>query len=311
MYDNRPRSKSPEILDAMADEAGQRPDRDAPRDVTAVVVTYNSAAAIGPCLAALPPIPCVVVDNASDDGTLDEVRRVRPDARVLRNDRNVGFGRAVNRGFEAVATPFAFLLNPDALCAGGALAALRRTFDLFPDAGIVVPLLEDASGRIALPVMGPGEINHRPAPDAPEAPFCTWFVTAAAWLCALDAWRRVGGFDPAIFMYGEDADLCLRMSRAGRAMIVVPDARATHFGGRSSRMDWRVRWRKDWHMTWGHLYVLAKHGEQGRARAEARGLVFRHGLKSLLYLFLLNPKRVLGNFARAHAAFAHLVGGPG
>lgn len=306
MYDNSPLSKSPEIADGMADEAGQRPIPDMPRGVTAVVVTYNSAQAIGSCLAALPPIPCIVVDNASDDDTLEVVRKIRPDATLLRNDRNVGFGRAVNRGFESVATPYAILLNPDAACAEGALASLRRAFDLYPDAGIVVPLLEDESGRFSLPVMGPSERNHRPSPAAPEAPFCTWFVTGAAWLCAMDAWRRVGGFDPAIFMYGEDTDLCLRMSRARRAMIVVPEARVIHLGGRSSRLDWRVRWRKDWHMTWGHFYVMDKHGEPARARAEAWRALFRHGLKTLLYILLLNPKRVLGNFARAHAAIAYL-----
>ncbi len=300
----------PEILNAMADEAGQRPDRDAPRDVTAVVVTYNSAQVIGPCLAALPPIPCIVVDNASDDDTVEAVRRARPDARVLRNDRNVGFGRAVNRGFENVTTAYGILICPDVVCRDGAIAMLRRACDLHPDAGIIAPLLDDASGRIALPVMGPGERTHRPAPAVPEAPFCTWFVTASVWLCPMDAWRRVGGFDPAIFMYGEDTDLCLRMSRVGRAMIVVPESRVRHLGGRSSRVDWRVRYRKDWHLTWGHLYVMDKHGEATRARADAWRTLVRHGLKTLLYFLLLNPKRTLGNFARAHAAFTHLAREP-
>jgi hypothetical protein len=293
----------------MADEARQRPNPDVPRGVTAVVITYNSAHAIGPCLAALPPIPCIVVDNASDDDTLDVVRKTRPDALVLRNDRNLGYGRAVNRGFDNVATPYALLLNPDAICATDAVAALRRAYDLFPDAGIIVPLLEDSAGRFSLPVMGPRERHHHPATAAPEGPFCTWFVTAAAWLCAIDVWRRIGGFDQVIFMYGEDTDLCLRMSAARRAMIVAPEARVTHLGGRSSWMDWRVRWRKDWHMTWGHFYVMAKHGESAQARDEALRYVIRHGLKALLYVLLLNPKRVLGNFARAHAAFTHLGGG--
>lgn len=290
----------------MAHQAQQRANPDAPRDVTAVIVTYNSAQAIGPCLAALPAIPCVIVDNASDDDTCAIARQLCPDAVVLRNDGNAGFGRAVNRGFENVATPYALLLNPDAVCTAESLATMRCAFELFADAGIVAPLLLDAAGKPSLPVMGPRERTHRPALLLPEAPFCTWFVTAAAWLYSMDAWRQAGGFDPAIFMYGEDVDLCLRMSAAGRAMIVVPEARVTHLGGRSSRIDWRVRWRKDWHMTWGHFYVSSKHGEVGKAQAEARRILVRHGLKALLYVLLLRPRRVLGNLAKALAAGAFL-----
>jgi N-acetylglucosaminyl-diphospho-decaprenol L-rhamnosyltransferase len=306
MYDNSLGRESPDFSGGMAHPEQQRPNPDTPRDVTAVIVTYNSAEAIGPCLAALPAIPCVVVDNASDDDTCAIVRRLRPDAVLLRNDENLGFGRAVNRGFESVATPYALLLNPDAICTAESLATLRRAFDRSADAGIVVPLLLDAAEKPSLSVMGPREQTHRSAPFRPEAPFCTWFVTAAAWLCSMDAWRQVGGFDPAIFMYGEDVDLCLRMSAAGRAMIVVPEACATHHGGRSSRIDWRVRWRKDWHMTWGHFYIMGKHGEIARARAEARRTLVRHGLKTLLYVLLLNPKRAIGNLARAHAALVFL-----
>lgn len=306
MYDKSPRSKSPEMADGMADAARLRPIPDISRDVTAIIVTYNSAEVIEPCLTSLPAIPCVVIDNASNDDTCAVVRRTRSDALLLRNDRNEGFGRAANRGFESVATPYALLLNPDTTCNAHTLDLLLRATGEFPDAGIVAPLLTDSKGRHSLPVMGPNERTHRPAGDIPAGPFCTWFVTAAAWLCAMNAWRHVGGFDPAIFMYGEDVDLCLRMSRASRAMIVLPDARVTHLGGRSSRMDRRVRWRKDWHMTWGHFYVMGKHGEATRARAEARAHLLRYGWKTLLYVLLLNPKRVVGNFARASAALTYL-----
>ena len=275
-------------------------------DVTAVIVTYNSAEAIRSCLAALPAIPCVIVDNASDDDTCAIARQLRPDVVLLRNDKNLGYGRATNRGFESVVTPYAILLNPDAVCTAEALTTMRRAFELFPDAGIVAPLLLDAAGKPSLPVMGPREHTHRPASVAPETPFCTWFVTAATWLCSMDAWREIGGFDSAIFMYGEDVDLCLRMSASRRAMIVVPEARVNHLGGRSSRIDWRVHWRKDWHMTWGHLYVQGKHGEIGRTRTEAWCLLLRHGLKTALYVVLLRPYRVLGNLAKALAALAFL-----
>ena len=307
MYDSGPTGESSNLNNRMAEQT-QRPPN-ALRDVTAVIVTYNSAEAIGPCLAALDGISCIVVDNASDDDTCSIAGRLRPDALVLRNEGNFGYARAVNRGFENVAGPYGLLLNPDAICTTESLAALRRAFDLYPDAGIVAPLVVDAAGQPSLPVMGPGERTHRPAAFLPEGPFCAWFVVGAAWIFAMDAWRQIGGFDPIIFMYGEDTDLCLRLSARKRAMIIVPEARIAHLGGRSSRVDWRVRWRKDWHMTWSHFYVSGKHGGADEARQEARRTLFRHGFKTLLYVLLLRPKRVLGNLARAHAALTYLRGG--
>ncbi|MBM3565481.1 MAG: glycosyltransferase family 2 protein [Alphaproteobacteria bacterium] len=277
---------------------------------TAVIVTYNSAAVVGECLDVLPPMPCIVVDNDSDDDTLEVVVRIRPDAQIVRQDENVGFGRAANVGFARVATPYAILLNPDAFCPAETVNRLLAAAEAYPDAGIIVPLVLDQNGNSALPVMGPAEHTHRPAETPADGPFCTWFVTAAAWLCPMDSWNKVGGFDPAIFMYGEDVDMCLRMTARRLAMIVVPGAGVRHLGGRSSRPSWRIRWRKDWHMTWGHLYVGTKWRNEAAMRAEARRIIIRHGLRALLYVPLLRPRRMMGNLAKAHAAFAFLRGRP-
>ncbi len=96
--------------------------------VAIVIVTFNSEAHTGECLdavAALPDTEIVVVDNASEDGTLREV-----DARGvprIANLTNVGFAAAVNQGVRATAAPLLLLLNPDAVFDGG-LEALTAEF---------------------------------------------------------------------------------------------------------------------------------------------------------------------------------------
>ena len=88
-------------------------------DVGIVIVTYNSRAEIGACLDAViaSGADVVVVDNASSDGTIEEVRG--RGVRLLANSANRGFAAAVNQGFGALATPFVLLLNPDAQIRGG------------------------------------------------------------------------------------------------------------------------------------------------------------------------------------------------
>lgn len=278
-------------------------------DVTAVIVAYNSGRVLGACLKSLGPAArVVVVDNASSDDSIAIALAAMPGAEIARNAENVGFGAAVNQGFARVATRYALLLNPDATLTDGALAGLVAAMDANPEAAVVAPLLQDRAGRIELSVMGPGEHDHRPAAIAPEGDFCTWFSMAAVWLCRLDCWRRIGGFDENIFLYGEDADLCLRAAKAGFSIVVVPGAVALHLGGQSSRKTWKSRWVRDWHMTWGHLYKEKNHGDPVRASAEARALYRRHGVRAILYFLLLRWSRAMGNLAKASAARAFLGG---
>lgn len=277
------------------------------QDTTVVVVAYNSGRVLGACLESLgPAAKVVVVDNASTDDSLAVVRSARPDAEIVRNAENVGFGTAVNRGFARATTEYVLLLSPDTTIDEDALGRLIAAAEVNPEAAIVAPLLKDRAGRIEFSVMGPREHNHRPADCAPGGALCTWFAMAAVWLCRLEHWRAVGGFDERIFLYGEDADLCLRTTKAGFSIVVVPDAVAFHLGGQSSRKNWKSRWVRDWHMTWGHLYLERNHGDAAKALSEARGLYRRHGARAVLYFLLLRWGRAMGNLAKACAARAFL-----
>ncbi len=279
------------------------------QDVTVVVVAYNSGHAIGACLKSLGPgAKVVVVDNASTDDSTAVVETAMPGATIVRNAENVGFGTAVNRGFARAATKYVLLLSPDTTIDEDALGRLIAATEANPEAAIVAPLLKDSAGRIELSTMGPGEHNHRPADFAPDGALCTWFAMAAVWLCRLEHWRTVGGFDEKIFLYGEDADLCLRTTKAGFSIVVVPDAVALHLGGQSSRKTWKSRWVRDWHMTWGHLYLEKNHGDAAKAANEARHLFRRHGARAILYFLLLRWGRAMGNWAKASAARAFLKG---
>ena len=82
--------------------------------VTIVVVTYQSAhclARLGALLGKAPNV--VVVDNASTDGTAAAVAQHLPQAQLIHNRHNTGFGAANNAGLAEVRTPYALLLNPD------------------------------------------------------------------------------------------------------------------------------------------------------------------------------------------------------
>ncbi|TVR17899.1 MAG: glycosyltransferase [Nitriliruptor sp.] len=135
------------------------------RPTTVVIPSYQAPMELTACLDALaafspPDTEVVVVDNASDADTLAvlEPRAADGSLRLLRNDRNLGFTAAVNRGIEAAGERDVVLLNNDAVVTPGWLEGLWHVLDQVGDAGLVVP-------RQVLPPGGRASRSHVPATD--------------------------------------------------------------------------------------------------------------------------------------------------
>lgn len=230
-----------------------------------VVVTYNSADVIDECLDAclrVPSASVVVVDNASQDGTADRVRR-RPDAELIANTTNRGFAGAVNQGFAALENERAILiLNPDcAPVAGiselesavqneGVGAATGRLIGLDgkDQHGFNVRSLP-TSASLAFEVLGlnrlwpSNPVNRRYRQSVPDLPSDVEQPAAAFLMVRRSAWAAVGGFDESFFpIWFEDVDFCKRLHDAGFRIVFLPEAAARHQGGHSaSKLPWGAR----------------------------------------------------------------------
>lgn len=228
-------------------------------DLSVIIVTYNSRAFLKGCLESLRKasagyaVEIIVVDNASTDGTAEWLRKEHPEVRVLVNQENLGFARANNQAF-SICQPsrWLLLLNPDTLLSEDALCLLIRAGEAHPEAGALGPLLLNQDGSVqrsyrSFPSVA-GEALHALFLDR-LPPFSRryglqhcdyWRVRQVDWLsgaCLLlprSVADQVGLFDPRFFMYSEDMDLCYRIHRLDRQIVLVPEARVVHFGGRST-----------------------------------------------------------------------------
>jgi N-acetylglucosaminyl-diphospho-decaprenol L-rhamnosyltransferase len=249
-------------------------------DVTAIVVAHDSAAVLPDCLTALARegVPAIVVDNASSDGSADLAQRLG--ARVLRQGRNEGFGRGMNAGVSAAATEFCLLTNPDLTYEPGAVGALLEAARRWPDAGLLAPRIVEPDGRFfwqARSLLAPYLTNPAGTLALPEGDCCAPFLSGASLLVRREAFLALGGFDPAIFLFYEDDDLCRRMADAGHALVHVHAAVARHVrGGSSAPRPGRV-FRARWHMAWSRGYVSRKWG----LREAALGQVLQNAPKAL------------------------------
>jgi N-acetylglucosaminyl-diphospho-decaprenol L-rhamnosyltransferase len=227
---------------------------------TAIVVTYNSASSIGPCLEALTREDCeiVVVDNASRDDTVRQVEEfvVWHPLRLIANTDNRGFGAGVNQGAREAPGDVLLILNPDAIAEPGSVAAMLRCLETTHATAVGGALLEPngepargfAFRRIAtlspllcevllLNQVWPGNpVNRRyRCLDADYTQQQQVEQPAGACLAVTrTAWDFIGGFDEQFYpVWFEDVDLCQRLLAPGGKISYCPGARFRHSGAHS------------------------------------------------------------------------------
>lgn len=257
--------------------------------VTVIVVTYESAHCIDALDALLSRCPhVIVVDNGSHDGTSAAAQNRWPHANVIALERNHGFGAANNLALARVHTPWALLLNPDCLLTPETLTRMIRTGESMPDAAIIAPQLRDAKGR--------AEINYRwpitewasKGPGA-DGPCCVGFVCGAAMLLRMTL-IPMPSFDERFFLYYEDDDLCLRLLKQRKSIVVLPDCVATHRSRGSVRGKTHLQneFLRGYHHAQSKITFIAKHTSIARALKVQKRLSISTALSLPVRLIFLN-----------------------
>src|SRR6266511_5862594 len=243
------------------------------------------------------PHVAIVCDNGSTDGTPRRVRESFPETRVIELGANVGFPAACNRGAQAGAGEVVVLLNNDVECRSDFLerlvAPLREDERLGSVAALLLKAGEEQIESFGLAVdptlAGYPRLRGRPAAEAQGIQPVLAGPSGAAAAYRRRAWTDVGGLDEAVFSYGEDVDLALRLRAAGWPAAVAPDAVAVHVG--SATAVTRSP-RQRYHGGFARGYFLRRYGVlRGRYAPRAAvtestvvlgdALVFSHDLAAL------------------------------
>lgn len=282
--------------------------------VTVVTVTHYSERVIGEFLAHVPAgCPLVVTDNASQDATRDLLRRHQPAVDLVTNETGRGFGNAANQGLmRAKDCDFVLLVNPDAKPRPDCLARLLAAAERYPEAGVLAPALRTPAGDWEVShdvdMFRRAEMASRRVDPEPEGDISADYVSGAAMLVRRAALDAVQGFDPAIFLYYEDDDFCIRLRRAGWQLIRVADAVTDHVGGGSIKRSWDKHWEKFWHMAWSRLYVEQKYRGRLAMWRIALPALLRFGLKAPFYLLADFRNKGLRDAGRFCGTLAYLLG---
>lgn len=203
----------------------------------------------------------VVFDNASQDGSAEAIAEAFPQVELIASKENLGFAGANNLVASQAKSEWLLLLNPDTECHEGAVDNLMDFSKSHPQAGIT-------GGRTVFPD-GSLNIGSCWMQITPWSAFCKatalsavfsnsqffnpegiggWqrdtvrevdIVVGCFFMIPRALWDQLGGFDLKYFMYGEEADLCLRAHKLGYKPMITPDAQIMHLVGAASKTQAR------------------------------------------------------------------------
>lgn len=209
-----------------------------------IIVYYNGLEWIERCLKSFENShfkdQIIVVDNHSPEKTgIELIKKQFPAVKLIELNENIGFGRANNLGIEYAIernAEYVFLLNQDArLIENDCVERLVKVAERNQDFGIISPVhfnseqtaLDEGFG-IYLSTSKNWQWASDTFFESKKEIYELPFVNAAAWLLNLKAFNKIGYFDPAFFMYGEDVDLVNRTLFHRFKIGFVPNASIVH-----------------------------------------------------------------------------------
>jgi len=205
----------------------------------------------------------IVVDNASDDGSLSMLRFYKSKRgehfKIIENKKNTGFSFANNQGIKVARGKYILLLNSDTKLKKGSLEKLLTFANKTKDAGVVGPKLLNGDGTLQksclnFPTIGNairqywfGEkgLFEKYAPKTSKA-IEVDSVVGAAFLITPKAIKSVGLLDERYWFYFEDIDYCRRVTKKNLKVYYLPQALVYHLHGKSGKkvMDSNNQWRR-------------------------------------------------------------------
>ena len=214
------------------------------RNIFIIIVTYKGQRWYDRCFGSLRkstvPVKAIVIDNASNDGSVEYIKEHYPEIHLIESKENLGFGRANNIGMRYALDndcDFVFLLNQDAWIEPDTLQRLIEIHQRHPEYGILGPVQVNSEKTKVLNgviqfLINPDNVNKDLFSDLLMGKTGEIYpvaeINAAAWLLPRKTLEIVGGFDPIFLHYGEDWNYLSRVLYHGMKVGLTPNLKVVH-----------------------------------------------------------------------------------
>lgn len=211
-----------------------------------IIVTYKGQRWYERCFNSLRqstiPVNTIVVDNASNDGTVELIKEHYPEIHLIESKENLGFGRGNNIAMRYAldqGCDYVFLLNQDAWVEPDTLEKLVDIHQRHPEYGLLGPVQVNAEKTKVLRgviqfLVNPDNVNLDMFSDlvmgTVDEVYPVAEINAAAWLLPRKTLETIGGFDPVFLHYGEDWNYLSRVLYHGLKVGLTPGLKVVHSG---------------------------------------------------------------------------------
>ncbi|CUT02914.1 glycosyltransferase [Candidatus Chrysopegis kryptomonas] len=198
-----------------------------------------------------------VVDNASEDGSVEMIKQKFPDVNLIANSENLGFAKANNQALKLAKGKYILLINPDTIVQEDTFRVLLSFLESHPECGMVGCKVLNPDGTLQLAcrrsfptpwvaftkMIGLSSLFPKSKIFAkynltyldPDEVAEVDAVSGSFMMIRREVYEKVGGLDEDFFMYGEDIDWCYRIKKAGWKIYYVPFTQIIHFKGESTK----------------------------------------------------------------------------
>lgn len=246
-------------------------------ELSIIIVNFNDKPYLEECLSSIEEntqnldFEILIVDNNSSDGSQEFIKQNYPNIKLITNEENVGFAKALNRGLRESKGEFFLFLNTDTVVYPNALSPLLKELKTNPGIGAIGPALlrgENAyqvsfgkSVSFASQIFQKYFLNpfYKLRLKSSQKRKEVGWLSAACFMTRREILEDVDLFDENFFLYFEDIDLCYRIRKKGWNLLFLPQARVFHKGGTSTRLD-KVSSRFEYRRS--QLYFYQKHNSK-------------------------------------------------
>ena len=227
-------------------------------DISIIIVNYKVKEFIIPCIESIYKhtskslrYEILVIDNNSNDGSIDAIKSQFSEVKLYENTENIGFSKAVNQGAETAIGKYIFILNPDTKLIEDSISILFTFLEKHETVAVAGPTLVTESGikqqsywkeptliNTILSIYHLDFLNYKKnyRNEIGDKTILVDSISGGAFFVQKDVFQNLNGYHPNLF-WMEDIDFCTKVRKLDNKIIYYPETKIIHYGGKSAEKN--------------------------------------------------------------------------
>ena len=250
------------------------------KDITAVITSFKSENKILNCIKSLGKnFQIIVIENSNDKKLKDKLEKDYPNLKCILSGKNLGYAKGNNLGLTHVKTKYALIINPDAEVNSKSIDNFFLSAKENPDFAIIAPFIQ--------------ETHKSDVSEIRKGVIKVKNVKGFAMFLNLNQFKEIGFFDENFFIYFEEIDLCKRLIKKNKKILLDTNIKINHVGGTSHdvSINFEMEKSRNWHWMWSSFYFHKKHYGYLFAIIKILPKFFSAMFKTIFYKFASNSEK--------------------